>query len=170
MNESKTADFSELQKIASSTFGAMLLNPALTAMLQLQSNALGAIETAVTEWFRRRREALADIECVVTRMRGCEDPAEVWGLQQEWMRHALRRVSDDAAQWQKVAMALAAAGSVAREDEGKRTPSTREQSVVGPASGGWPSQELNMAALSSRGTPAPRLGQNPVRLKIGGAS
>ncbi len=108
MSGTKGADFRELQKIASSTFGAMFTNPTLMTTLRVQSNILASLEFAMTEWVHHRRDALADTERVLARMQTCNDPAEIWGLQQEWLGQTLQRLATDAANGQRIVMALGA--------------------------------------------------------------
>lgn len=152
MSDLRNTNYSDFQKIASSTFGPMfnpgmfnpamfspaLFNPALAAMLRAQASFLAGMEQAMIAWVRHRREALAEAESVLARMQGCQNPAEIWGLQQEWIGHAVQRLSEGAAECQKAVMSFAAAGpngqSEARQPEPvAAVPDTRVKKV--PAAG-----------------------------------
>jgi hypothetical protein len=136
MSEAKGPNFVELQKIASSTFGAIFTNPALMMMLRVQSNMLASLEFAVTEWIHHRRDALADTERVLVGMQTCQDPAELWGLQKEWLRQTLQRLASDAANGQRIVMSLAASSTERQDeqDEGKQASGQTQQGAVTSAS------------------------------------
>ena len=53
------------------------------------------VETMMTEWLRRREEAIADAHRLVARMQESRDVSEIWNAQQEWAVGALRGFAAD---------------------------------------------------------------------------
>ncbi len=131
MREQWIADFPELQKIAFASARALLCNPALDSALRAQSSFLSAMESATKQWIHRRREALATTEHMLARIQNCEQPADIWKLQQEWLAQSFERFSADLAQYQSTMLSLAssAAPSPAPEEpHGQAEPNAASRS------------------------------------------
>ncbi len=94
-----TADAAAQQKSASALF-ASVLNSGADPLLKAQADLLVSAETTVTDWLRRRQEAVAETQNLVSRLRTSSDPAELLKAQQEWVSGAFRRLSADAAAYQ----------------------------------------------------------------------
>jgi hypothetical protein len=58
---------------------------------------LANVDALTHAWLTRRREGVDAMREAIQQMTECQDPAEMLGIQQEWLSGALRRTSDDIA-------------------------------------------------------------------------
>jgi hypothetical protein len=58
---------------------------------------LANVDALTHAWLTRRREGIDAMREAIQQMTECQDPAEMLGIQQEWLSGALRRTSDDIA-------------------------------------------------------------------------
>lgn len=89
----------ELQNTAVAFCNSML-NTSAAPLLKAQAGLLVGMEETMTDWLRRRHEAVADTQRLVDSLNASGDPADVLKAQQEWMSGALRRLTTDAAAYQ----------------------------------------------------------------------
>src|SRR5882724_1154848 len=62
-----------------------------------QAGLLADVDALTHAWLHRRREDLEAMRQALQRMTGCQDPAEILRIQQEWISGAFRRATDDIA-------------------------------------------------------------------------
>jgi len=132
MSQGKSGfDFSEPQRIGSALLTSAFFGPGAEAMLAVQRSCISQTETMLNGWMSRQREAMQDMQRLVTRLRDCQDMSEAMQAQQTWLAGAMRRLTEDAASCQQAmmsnGMALAAAAPqvVATNDpETARPPTT----------------------------------------------
>src|ERR1700687_3881398 len=55
------------------------------------------VDALTHAWLHRRREGIDAMREAIQQMTECQDPAEMLGIQQEWLSGALRRTGDDIA-------------------------------------------------------------------------
>jgi hypothetical protein len=123
MSQGKSGfDFSEPQRIGGALLTSALCGPGAEAMLAAQRSCLNQAETMLNGWMSRRREAMQDMQRLVTRLRDCQDVSEAMQAQQTWLAGAMRRLTEDAASCQQamisngMALAAAAPQAVAAND------------------------------------------------------
>jgi anthranilate phosphoribosyltransferase len=58
---------------------------------------LANVDALTHAWLNRRREGVEAMREAVQQMTECQDPAEMLGIQQEWLSGAFRRASEDIA-------------------------------------------------------------------------
>ena len=56
---------------------------------------LADVDALTHAWLNRRREGVDSMREAIQQMTECQDPAEMLGIQQEWLSGALRRTSED---------------------------------------------------------------------------
>ena len=106
MDETKaSAGSTEQQNNPVAFFGAMF-NSGAEPVLKAQADLLASVETTMSDWLRRRQEAVLETQTLVTRLRASSDPAELAKAQQEWVSGAFRRLAADAAACQTATQAL----------------------------------------------------------------
>ena len=88
-------DLAKAQKTAADLIAATFRSGATEAFLGAQAGLLKGAETVITEWLRRRKEAIADAHRLVARMRESRDVSDIWNAQQESAAGALRRLATD---------------------------------------------------------------------------
>ena len=93
----------ELQQ-AAMAFCSSMLNSGAAPLLKAQAGLLAGMEATMTDWLRRRHEAVAETQRLVTSLNASGDPADVLKAQQEWMAGALRRLTTDAAAYQSATL------------------------------------------------------------------
>jgi len=62
-----------------------------------QAGLLADVDALTHAWLHRRREGVEAMREALQRMTGCQDPAEILRIQQEWISGAFRRATDDIA-------------------------------------------------------------------------
>lgn len=70
------------------------------AFLSFQADLLVGLETGVSEWLLRRRQALLDAKRLVIRTRNCADIDDLMHAQQDWLRSAFNRMAADTMSFQ----------------------------------------------------------------------
>ncbi len=58
---------------------------------------LANVDALTHAWLTRRREGIEAMREAIQQMTECQDPAEMLGIQQEWLSGALRRTGEDIA-------------------------------------------------------------------------
>ncbi len=106
MTETTAAPDIAAQQKAAATFIGSVLNSGTDPLLKAQADILVSVETAFTDWVRRRHEAVVETQNLVARLRTNSDPAEMLKAQQEWLSGAFRRLSADAASYQSATQQL----------------------------------------------------------------
>jgi hypothetical protein len=64
-------------------------------LLNLQADMLAGAEATVSDWLRRRHEAIADTRQLIARMRLGVDPGEALEAQRDWVTRSLQRLAAD---------------------------------------------------------------------------
>ena len=106
MTETSTMHgFAEQQKTAAGLMGAML-DAGADPMLKAQADVLDSVGTAMTDWLKRRQEAVVEAQQLIAQLQEVSGPAELLKAQQEWMAGAFRRMNADAIAYQASAMQL----------------------------------------------------------------
>jgi hypothetical protein len=88
-------DLTKAQETVTALIASTFCNGATEAFLDAQASLLKGVETVITEWVRRREEAIADAQRLVARMQESHDASQIWNAQQEWAVGALRRFATD---------------------------------------------------------------------------
>lgn len=65
------------------------------SLLNLQADMLAGTEATVSDWLRRRHEAIADTQQLFARMRLGVDPGEALKAQRDWTTRSLQRLAAD---------------------------------------------------------------------------
>ena len=96
MDEStQNIDLAKAQKTVAALIASTFCNGATGAFLDAQAGLFKGVETVMTDWLRRREEAIADAQRLVARMQESHDVSEILNAQQEWAAGALRRFAAD---------------------------------------------------------------------------
>jgi hypothetical protein len=88
-------DLAKAQKTAADLIAATFCSGATEAFLGAQAGLLKGAETVITEWLRRRKEAIADAHRLVARVRESRDVSDIWNAQLEWAAGARPRLATD---------------------------------------------------------------------------
>ncbi len=64
---------------------------------QTHTDLLANVDRLTHAWLTRRREGIDAMREAIQLMTECQDPAEMLGIQQEWLSGALRRTSEEIA-------------------------------------------------------------------------
>jgi len=78
----------------------------VSALLNAQADLLAGAEATVTDWLRRRHEAVIDTRQLIVHMHVGADPAEAVKAQREWVSRSFRRLAAEADAYQSVAQQL----------------------------------------------------------------
>ncbi len=97
MTETTTTADAAAQHKNASAFFASVINSGADPLLKAQADLLVSVETTMTDWLRRRQEAVAETQQLVSRLRTSSDPIDLLKAQQEWVSGAFRRMTADAA-------------------------------------------------------------------------
>jgi hypothetical protein len=108
MSEAATAtapDVAEQQRVATALL-ASALSAGAEPMLKAQADLLVGVESTMTGWLHRRREAVVNTQRLVGRLHGSTDPGELLKVHQEWASGVFDRLAADAAAYQSVTLQL----------------------------------------------------------------
>ena len=93
----QTPDFAETQKIAANMIASTMCNSGAEALLNAQSDMLRNLQSPLTDWMHRRREAIDDAYRLMERMRDSRELNEIVKAQQDWAAGAMQRFAADMA-------------------------------------------------------------------------
>jgi hypothetical protein len=75
-------------------------------LLNAQADMLAGAEATVSDWLRRRHEAIADTRQLIARMHIGGEPGDAVRAQREWVSRSFRRLAADADAYHTVARRL----------------------------------------------------------------
>jgi hypothetical protein len=80
----------------SSPFGEIFAHNA-NLWFRTHAELLANVDQLTHAWLTRRREGIDAMREAIQQMTECQDPAEMLGIQQDWLTGALRRTSEEIA-------------------------------------------------------------------------
>jgi hypothetical protein len=75
-------------------------------LLNAQADILAGAETTLTDWLRRRHEAVVDTRQLIACLHPGTDPGEALKAQRDWLSRSLRRMAADAEAYQSASQQL----------------------------------------------------------------
>ena len=69
-------------------------------LLKAQAEILTGFEPAISDWLRRRHEAMLDVRQLAARLNTGGDPSELLKAQRDWVSRSLHRMAADAEAYQ----------------------------------------------------------------------
>ena len=98
---SPTPNVTEKQKQPDAGSGPVL-DWGVAMLFNAQADVLAGAEATMTEWLRRRHEAVVDAGQLISRMRMGGDAADAFKAQREWVSRSFQRLAAEADAFQSV--------------------------------------------------------------------